>query len=112
MRATGLLLVLVAGLLSGAPPLAADEIADGRALVLTYCADCHAIDPSGDSPFAEAPPFRTLGERYDVSLLEEALVEGLVSAHEAMPEFEFDPDQASAIIAYLESLQQPAVSNN
>lgn len=111
MRAAGLLLVLGAGLSSGPPTLAVDEIAEGRALVITYCADCHAIDPSGASPFAEAPPFRTLGERYDVNLLEEALVEGLVSAHDAMPEFEFDPEQARAIIAYLESLQRAAPSN-
>lgn len=98
-------LLLCVALVAGALPAAADELAEGRALVSAYCADCHAIDATGDSPFAEAPPFRTLGERYDVHLLEEALVEGLVSAHEAMPEFEFDPEQARAIIAYLASLQ-------
>lgn len=103
---SGLAIVLLA-----VPPATRAAEADralGHQLVATYCADCHAIEPTGDSPFPEAPPFRTLGARYDVGLLEEALVEGLVSTHEAMPEFEFDPDQAQAIIAYLESLQPAA----
>ena len=61
--------------------------------------------PAGASPHAEAPPFRTLHERYDVGDLEEALVEGLVSGHPDMPEFEFEPEQAEAIVAYLRSLE-------
>lgn len=110
MRIPASLLALCAMLLGATSSVASDQRAAGRALVDTYCADCHAIDPAGESPFAEAPPFRTLGERYDVRHLEEALVEGLTSAHEAMPEFEFDPDQARAIIAYLEWLQPAAPS--
>lgn len=62
---------------------------------------------------AEAPPFRLLHERYDVELLEGALVEGLVTGHPAMPEFEFDPTQARAIIDYLTSLEDgPGQTNN
>jgi cytochrome c len=37
--------------------------------------------------------------------LEEALAEGIVSGHPAMPEFVFEPDDVSAIIAYIQSLQ-------
>ncbi len=79
-------------------------IAEGRSLIVTYCADCHAVDPTGDSPHPAAPPFRDLHARYDVELLGEALVEGLVTGHPDMPEFEFDPAQAEAIISYLKSL--------
>lgn len=82
----------------------------GRTLVSTYCAECHATGHRGDSPFSPAPPFRDLHLRYDVEFLSEALVEGLVSAHPAMPEFEFDPDQAAAIVAYLKSLEAPVPS--
>lgn len=89
-------------------PAFADEVATGRELVETYCSDCHATGPEGDSPVPPAPPFRKLSERYDVELLDEALVEGLVTGHE-MPEFEFDPDQARAIIEYLSTLQAEAV---
>lgn len=80
------------------------EVAAGRELVEGYCASCHNIETVGDSPHAEAPPFRTLHERYDVEWLSEGLVEGLVSGHPDMPEFEFDPQQAAAIVAFLRSL--------
>jgi len=80
-------------------------IAQGLTLAITYCAECHAIGATGDSPFPPAPHFRDLHLRYDVALLAEALVEGIVTAHPDMPEFEFDPDQADAIINYLKSLE-------
>lgn len=83
----------------------ADEIAEGRALVSTYCSDCHAVGTTDPSLLPEAPPLRELHLRYDVEFLAEALVEGIVTAHEEMPEFEFDPEQAAAIIAYLKSLE-------
>ena len=89
-------------------PLAACEdgqVKLGRQIAETYCQDCHAIGKTGKSRFAPAPRFRDLHTRYDVSLLSEALVEGLVTAHPEMPEFEFDPDQAEAIIAYLKTLE-------
>ena len=38
--------------------------------------------------------------------LEEALGEGLMSGHPAMPEFKFEADDVGAIIAYLKSIQQ------
>jgi mono/diheme cytochrome c family protein len=98
-------------LLLMAPGLAhadATSIALGNALVETYCSDCHATGPTGDSRLAIAPHFRDLYLRYDVSDLSEALVEGIVTAHPEMPEFEFDPDQAQAIVDYLKSLEPPA----
>lgn len=80
----------------------------GRALVTMYCADCHAVGATDTGRLAIAPPFRELHLRYDVELLSEALVEGLVTAHPDMPEFEFDPPQAAAIIAYLKTLEPGA----
>lgn len=77
----------------------------GQSLVSAYCASCHAIGREGESPHEEAPPFRELHERYDVGDLSEALVEGLVSGHPDMPEFEFQPEQAEAIVQYLKSLE-------
>lgn len=81
------------------------ELQLGAALVDVYCGVCHATGAEGDSPHEMAPPFRTLHERYDVGDLEEALVEGLVSGHPDMPEFEFQPEQAAAIVEYLRSLE-------
>lgn len=79
--------------------------AEGQALVEMYCTDCHATGTTGESREPAAPPFRELHSRYDVEFLNEALVEGLVTGHEMMPEFEFDPGQAEAIIDYLKSLE-------
>ena len=104
---------VIAFVACGSLPAIAQDIETGRALLETYCADCHAIGADGSSPMAEAPPFRSLHERYDVELLEEALVGGLVTGHPDMPEFEFDPDQARAIIDYLTSLEDgPVQANN
>ena len=80
-------------------------VEQGRELVTLYCADCHAVAATGESPLAIAPRFRDLHLRYDVSFLSEALVEGIVTAHPEMPEFEFDPEQAEAIVVYLKSLE-------
>lgn len=102
--AIGCLLALTA-------PAVAQEYGDvmlGRELVTTYCADCHAVGAEGTSPFPPAPLFRELYKRYDVEFLAEALVEGIVTSHPDMPEFEFDPDQAGAIVAYLKSLEPVA----
>jgi cytochrome c len=82
-----------------------NPIEDGRALVTMYCTDCHATGATGESPLAIAPRFRDLHLRYDVEFLTEALVEGIVTAHPEMPQFEFDPDQAAAIVAYLKTLE-------
>jgi cytochrome c len=78
----------------------------GEALLSQHCAMCHAIGPAGSSPHAEAPPFRTLGQRYPLDSLEEALGEGLLSGHPDMPEFRFAPRDVGAIIRYLKSIQE------
>lgn len=82
-----------------------DPVAAGHALVQMYCTDCHATESAGESPLPTAPRLRDLYLRYDVELLGEALVEGIVTAHPEMPQFEFDPVQAQAIILYLKSLE-------
>jgi cytochrome c len=104
----GLFAALLAGL--AMPSLAAEDNAPlGRELVESYCSACHNIDAAGDSPHEGAPPFRTLHTRYAVEDLTEGLVEGLVSGHPDMPEFEFDPIQAEAIVAYIKSLTPAGV---
>lgn len=84
----------------------APDVQRGRTLAATYCAGCHSIDKVGPSPLSIAPPFRELHENYPVEALEEALVEGIVTGHPSMPQFSFDPDQASNLIAYLKTLEQ------
>ena len=78
----------------------------GYNIARTNCARCHSIDKVTPSPLSAAPPFRTLHLRYPVETLEEALGEGIVTGHPAMPEFSFDADEVGAIIDYLKSIQQ------
>lgn len=84
---------------------AAADVEQGRRMARLYCARCHAIDRVSPSPLTIAPPFRTLHERYPVEMLQEALAEGIVTGHPAMPEFSFEPDQVNDFILLLKSLE-------
>lgn len=77
----------------------------GHTLLMENCARCHAIDADGLSAEPKAPPFRDVVKKYDPAALEEALAEGIVTGHEKMPEFAFEPEDVSAIIAYLDTLK-------
>jgi cytochrome c len=77
----------------------------GFTLLRANCARCHAIDADSQSPEEKAPPFREVVTKYDPSALEEALAEGIMTGHEQMPEFAFEPEQVAAIIAYLGTLK-------
>lgn len=81
--------------------------ARGEALLQRHCAMCHAVGRRGTSPHAMAPPFRTLGRKYPIESLEEGLAEGLMTGHPEMPEFRFSPRDVGAIVAYLNSVQEP-----
>lgn len=92
-------------LLGAAPALAADPpLARGRAIAEKNCARCHATGATGESPLPPAPPFRTLHQRYPIENLAEALAEGIVTGHSAMPEFTFAPEEIDALLTYIESL--------
>jgi len=90
-------------------PAAIDEALarDGRDIAEAQCAACHAVGEYGESAVPEAPPFRTLLSRYRADVLEEELINGIRVAH-PMPDFQFNPQGADALIAYLSSIQQPA----
>jgi cytochrome c len=79
----------------------------GESLLSQHCAMCHAIGRSGRSPHRQAPPFRTLSQRYPIESLSEALGEGLFTGHPEMPEFVFPPRDIGAILSYLRSIQKP-----
>ena len=94
---------------AGAAP-AQERVLEGRGerLLTSNCARCHAVGRTGRSTHPQAPPFRTLGQRYPIEVLAEALAEGLSSGHPDMPEFRFEIDNLDAILAYLESIQEKA----
>ena len=84
--------------------------ADGRDIAEAQCASCHAVGQYGESPAPEAPPFRYVLARYDSAVLQEELIQGIQVAH-PMPEFQFNPQGADALIAYLQSIQQTPPSS-
>jgi mono/diheme cytochrome c family protein len=102
------LLALALVLMSASVTSAQDDpqlVRQGREVLATQCSRCHAIDPTGNSPHRDAPPFRMLSQRYPIEYLAEALAEGLSTGHPDMPEFVFEIQEVSAILAYLQSIQ-------
>jgi len=81
------------------------SLATGRELAEIHCAACHAVGTDDVSAEAGAPPFRTLSSRYPLESLEEPLAEGIVTAHDTMPEFAFAPEDIDAFLGYLTSIQ-------
>lgn len=100
------MLTAIAAIATFGQGASAQDLKRGEALLARNCASCHAVGRTGDSPQKLAPTFRSLGQRYPIESLEEALGEGIMSGHPDMPEFSFDAADVGAIIAYLNSIQQ------
>jgi mono/diheme cytochrome c family protein len=80
----------------------------GRAFAQKNCSTCHAVAATGASPYAPAPPLRTLHEKYDVEGLAEAFAEGILVGHKGpkqMPEFVLTPEEIDDLLAYLKSFE-------
>ena len=95
------------------PPSA--TLAYGRRIADRACGGCHATG-DGASPLTDAPPFRTLHRRYPAGGLAQLLDEGMLPpttmqeegsrpSHPRMPVATLDPDEVSALTAYLRSLE-------
>ena len=90
-----------------APTVAKGNPSRGERIARENCSPCHAIGRTGASPNPNSPPMRTLGQRYPLKDLEEALAEGIVVGHEGsqMPMFQFGPAEIDNFIAYLRTIQ-------
>jgi mono/diheme cytochrome c family protein len=110
LQASALMLGFVVAL---APPVQAQQTGNvkrGQAFAEEHCAICHAVGRGGSSPYAPAPPFRTLHLKYDVANLAEAFAEGIIVSHNGprqMPQFMLSPGEIDDLIAYLKSLELP-----
>lgn len=85
---------------------AAQDADEGKQFVEEHCASCHAIGKSGPSPYEKAPPFRDIVKKYPVENLAEAFAEGISVGHQAMPEFQFEPEKIDMLLSYLASLNE------
>lgn len=78
--------------------------AQGQALVEANCSRCHATGAQGNSPNAEAPPFRSIAVRHPMLALREPLARGIAAPHDQMPKFQLAPADVDKIVAYINSL--------
>ncbi len=89
----------------GEAPVSPEALArDGRDIAEAQCSRCHAVGEYGESPNVQAPAFRTVLSRYRAEVLQEELIEGIRVNHQ-MPDFQFNPQGADALIAYMRSIQ-------
>lgn len=103
---------LLAGCASDPSPVAADpvyatptQIARGQVMAQQKCGACHAVGLRDESAISTAPEFRTLGRRYPVSDLGEALAEGIVTGHPSMPDWVLTRDEIVELLGYMQSIQ-------
>lgn len=82
----------------------------GESLVRRHCGGCHAVSTTGPSRLPGAPPLRELHRRYEPEMLAEALAEGILTGHPAMPAFRFGPRDIRSIILYLDEIQDRKTS--
>lgn len=97
-------LAAAAGAAVFAQPAAGQDLEAGKALAEKHCGQCHATGPIGDSRLPAAPALRDIAKRYSVWNLEEALAEGIVTAHAEMPLFVFKPAEITNLLAYMDTL--------
>jgi mono/diheme cytochrome c family protein len=86
-------------------PVQAASVPRGLALAQRNCAQCHAVEETGASSESAAPPFRSLNRYVSMDALAQALRQGLLRKHPAMPEFRFTPAEVEDVVAYLRSIQ-------
>ncbi|MEZ5817687.1 MAG: tetratricopeptide repeat protein [Hyphomicrobiaceae bacterium] len=80
-------------------------IGEGKTLVESHCARCHATGLDGASPNASAPTFRSLHERHPMQALREPLTRGIAAPHDEMPKFRLPDIEVDKIVAYINSLE-------
>ncbi|HXQ09708.1 MAG TPA: cytochrome c [Caulobacteraceae bacterium] len=95
-------IAVVAAAGARAQTVSADE---GHRLVERDCAQCHAVERTGESPNPAAPHFRDLHFTYPINQLAQALTEGTIAGHPPMPPYHLTPTEIADIIRYLTSIQ-------
>ncbi|NDV87614.1 c-type cytochrome [Aurantimonas aggregata] len=106
MRIVLLALAFTAGTAHAQATIEADPVERGRVLVVANCSGCHEVGLDGDSPNPQAPPFRTLSERFPIDALEETFIGTIDTGHPGMPVFEASQDQIDDVIAYIAAVME------
>jgi len=107
LASIGLLAACSPEMLDSREPTQAELLGQGRAMAEVMCSQCHAIGTDDVGPHPETVPFRRLSWDYPIETLAEPLAEGIIVGHPDMPVFQFEPQDIDALLAYLESIQEP-----
>ncbi len=106
MKVLSLIAALLAFMTMQAQAQTQDPARHGRQLVGKFCSQCHAVARFGRGPNKNAPPFRTLGRKFDLDGFPGMLERGISSTHPDMPVVKFSPDDARDVVIYLRSIQR------
>ncbi len=82
-----------------------EMIENGREIVETQCATCHATGTDDESPRPDAPPLRIVLANYAPEALADDFRELVHVGHPDMPDFDFGPIGTDHVLAYLVSIQ-------
>lgn len=77
----------------------------GHRVAQDLCAQCHAVERTGDSPNTAAPPFRAILSTYRPDWLADDLHTSQAIAFRKMPVFHFGDGHEYDIVAYLMTIQ-------
>jgi cytochrome c len=105
MRTAAALAVLACAIIAAPAAAQGPALERGERLVKRHCGGCHAAGRTGASREPAAPALRDLHRRYEPETLAEALAEGILTGHRAMPSFRFEADDVRSIILYLNAIQ-------
>ena len=87
--------------------LRATKIDEGQHVASRECASCHAIDRLSSSRNSSAPPLRDVLGVNARAFLSFKLNDTMRVGHREMPQFDFDPATADALVSYIQSLSEP-----
>lgn len=90
-----------------AEPSRSELVKQGEDIAVALCSRCHAVGREDEGAHPETVPFRRLSWIYPLEFLAEPLAEGIIVGHPDMPVFQFEPEEIDALIAYLETIQEP-----
>jgi mono/diheme cytochrome c family protein len=96
-----LLIFCLFSLVAASQAWAAGDADAGKNLAQKWCANCHAVGPSGDRASDAAPPFDLIAKRHSKD--ESWLRAWLRSPHPSMPNFDLSNKQIDDVIAYLKT---------
>ena len=103
MRPFRFILALMSVMAIAASEASAAGIAlSGKEIASQWCTSCHLVSEGQTTASADAPPFKTIAEKYQDN--SEALSNFLTDPHPPMPDLNLSRTEIQDLVAYLMSL--------